>query len=289
MPTFLLTWNSNSSKSKWESLADDVEAVRNGESRDEGRRWSVGVRKSGIAPGDRFFMLRQGPEPRGIMASGRIESDVYEDSHWDDPARTANYVDITFDALIDPAEEPDRLVPMRELLQRFGERFKRVQSSGQIIPDDVADELEQMWTERVGERHEGEEEDEDQPDEEGDDDYEPLPEQVSDEERFVEGAVRSISVNAYERSAAARRACVKHWGACCCVCDFDFEQVYGEIGKDYIHVHHLAALADIGEEYEVDPIKDLRPVCPNCHAMIHSQEPPLTVKRLRQIVRRNRA
>lgn len=43
-----------------------------------------------------------------------------------------------------------------------------------------------------------------------------------------------------------------------------FTDMYGDIGKDFIHVHHLL----IGEEYVVDHIKDLRPVCPNCHAML---------------------
>jgi 5-methylcytosine-specific restriction protein A len=28
-------------------------------------------------------------------------------------------------------------------------------------------------------------------------------------------------------------------------------------------------LSGIGVEYEVNPIEDLRPVCPNCHAAIH--------------------
>lgn len=287
MATFLLTWNPNNSR--WDSLADDVEAVRNGEPLDEESNWSVGVRKSGIGRGDRFFMLRQGPEPRGIMASGTVQSEVWQDQRWTGEG-TANYVDITFDALIDPDEEPDHLVPIRELIERFEGRFYfiRVQSSGQRLPDDVADEIGRMWTERVGERRGDVDEQEDDGTEEPADNYESLTEQVSEDVEYVEGAVRVVSVNAYERSTAARQACIEHWGTRCCVCDFDFEQIYGGIGKDYIHVHHLVSLAEITEEYEVDPVNDLRPVCPNCHAMIHTQHPPLTMKRLRQIVRRNR-
>ena len=53
------------------------------------------------------------------------------------------------------------------------------------------------------------------------------------------------------------------------VCEFNFEAFYGERGKGFIHVHHLSSLAEIGQEYEVDPVNDLRPVCPNCHAMLH--------------------
>ena len=47
--------------------------------------------------------------------------------------------------------------------------------------------------------------------------------------------------------------------------------MYGEIGKDFIHVHHLIPLNEIGKEYIVDYKNDLIPVCPNCHAMLHRE------------------
>ncbi|UPL23054.1 HNH endonuclease [Alcaligenes faecalis] len=97
-----------------------------------------------------------------------------------------------------------------------------------------------------------------------------LPEEVS--ETFIEGAKKTITVNSYERNSAARNACIKEHGVICVVCDFNFELTYGERGKGFIHVHHLRPLAELGQEYEVDPINDLRPVCPNCHAMLHQKE-----------------
>lgn len=84
-----------------------------------------------------------------------------------------------------------------------------------------------------------------------------------------EGATRTITVNAYERSAAAKAECKNHYGTNCVICGFSFAKTFGEFAKDFIHIHHLVALADIGKEYNVDPIEDLRPVCPNCHAAIH--------------------
>jgi 5-methylcytosine-specific restriction protein A len=45
--------------------------------------------------------------------------------------------------------------------------------------------------------------------------------------------------------------------------------VFGPEAEGFIHVHHLIPLSTIGTEYLVDPINDLRPVCPNCHAVIH--------------------
>lgn len=101
---------------------------------------------------------------------------------------------------------------------------------------------------------------------------------------LIEGASDTVLVNAYERNAAARMACIGHFGATCAVCTFDFEYVYGQVGAGFIHVHHLVPLSEIGESYVVDPIKHLRPVCPNCHAMIHRKEPPYSLDELRALI-----
>ncbi|MEK0337667.1 MAG: hypothetical protein QQN41_09575, partial [Nitrosopumilus sp.] len=76
-------------------------------------------------------------------------------------------------------------------------------------------------------------------------------------ETFVEGAVRAISINAYERKAKARKICIQHYGTLCSVCECNLKDKYGDIGDGYIHVHHIKPLAEIGAEYELDPIKDL--------------------------------
>jgi len=86
---------------------------------------------------------------------------------------------------------------------------------------------------------------------------------------YIEGALKEIKVNAYERDRKARQACIDFHGTDCKVCGLDFGSRYGEIGVGFIHVHHVVPLASIGDEYEVDPVKDLVPVCPNCHAMLH--------------------
>ncbi len=96
-----------------------------------------------------------------------------------------------------------------------------------------------------------------------------LPEEVSEPSLYSEGACRRVSVNAYERDENARRECIKHYGPTCCICGFDFGDAYGEEARGYIHVHHLRPLSEVGGEYVVDPVEDLRPVCPNCHAVLH--------------------
>jgi len=111
------------------------------------------------------------------------------------------------------------------------------------------------------------------------------PDKVVNYSTYHEGALRQIYINAYERDRNARNDCLKHYGYKCCVCDFDFEKTYGEIGKKYIHVHHLKPLSEIKEEYEIDPINDLRPICPNCHAMVHRFRTAISIEDLRKSLR----
>lgn len=99
---------------------------------------------------------------------------------------------------------------------------------------------------------------------------------------LFEGAKKQITVNVYERNVRARRFCIDKYGYKCCVCNFNFEKFYGEIGKEFIEVHHLKPLNEISEAYQVDPINDLRPICPNCHAMVHRTN--LSIEELKAIV-----
>ncbi len=110
------------------------------------------------------------------------------------------------------------------------------------------------------------------------------PEEIPVAATHTEGSIRQILVNAYERSSAARAACLAHYGHACSVCDFDFGKAYGPIGNDFIHVHHIKEIASIAEEYEVNPIQDLRPVCPNCHAMLHKRKPAYMIGDLKQLL-----
>ena len=104
-----------------------------------------------------------------------------------------------------------------------------------------------------------------------------IPEEVSDTKAIFEGALRRISVNSYERNPEARRKCLEHYGAICVICGFDFAKTYGSVGKGFIHVHHLKELSEVKKEYKVDPINDLRPICPNCHAIVHRRKPVYSI------------
>ncbi len=103
-----------------------------------------------------------------------------------------------------------------------------------------------------------------------------------DDEKLYEGALMKVNVNKYERNQKARRECVAKKGYQCLVCGRDFEATYGEIGKNFIHVHHLTPISSIGQEYELNVDTDLAPVCPNCHYMLHRKDPPYTIEELRE-------
>lgn len=118
-----------------------------------------------------------------------------------------------------------------------------------------------------------------------------IPEEVSEPTgTFNEGAVKRVRVNAYERNPKARRACIEHYAEDdgrirCQICGFEFSERYGEALIGMIHIHHLVEISSIREQYEVDPEKDLIPVCPNCHAVIHSRNPPYTPDEVREMIR----
>lgn len=114
------------------------------------------------------------------------------------------------------------------------------------------------------------------------------PEEIGTAEALIEGAKKQVTVNAFERNVTARRQCVARYGYICSACEFDFEEVYGEIGREFIHVHHLVELSTVGTEYRIDPVRDLRPVCPNCHAMLHRRKPAYSIKELREHLSKSR-
>lgn len=93
--------------------------------------------------------------------------------------------------------------------------------------------------------------------------------EIQDPAGLPEGAKKHVWVVTYERSAKARNECIAHYGTSCYVCGFSFENRYGQVASGYIHVHHLIPLHKIGSTYVVDPKADLRPICPNCHAVVH--------------------
>lgn len=110
--------------------------------------------------------------------------------------------------------------------------------------------------------------------------------EVDPDQTYSEGETKQVLINTYERNPIARKKCIEHYGLNCQVCDFNFENKFGVLGKEFIHVHHKIELATVGKKYSVNPITDLIPVCPNCHSMLHKKRPvAYTISELKQILR----
>ena len=99
-----------------------------------------------------------------------------------------------------------------------------------------------------------------------------------------EGGIQDRLSKVYVRDPRARRQCIKKYGARCFVCNFSFEERYGRVAKGFIHVHHVRPLSDIGREHAVD-LANLRPVCPNCHAVLHMRDPTYSIEELKAFLR----
>lgn len=99
---------------------------------------------------------------------------------------------------------------------------------------------------------------------------------------LLEGEEREVVLTRYERNPELRKACLAHFGYRCQVCGIDFEKVYGALGHEYIEVHHLRPISTFKQSHPVDPVRDLVPLCANCHAMIHrGKERVLTLNELK--------
>ena len=258
MRSFLMVWNP--ARWSWEERENDL--VR---SEKEGS-WSCGNRKD-LPVGSRIFLIRLGREPKGLVGAGISLSKPKKGPHFDPvnaaEGKSALYVKIRWHSLCRTPK-----IPMARLERPpFAEFRWTAQGSGIEIPGHLAEALASEWA--VADQ----------------DDAFRIPEEVALDSGYLEGAVRTALINVYERDPRARDECIRHHGTTCSVCGLDFGAVYGDIAKDFIHVHHVVPLCTVGRGYKVNPVKDLRPVCPNCHAVLHMQDPPMETGELRRRLR----
>lgn len=110
---------------------------------------------------------------------------------------------------------------------------------------------------------------------------------VYDENVLIEeGSKRIKEAQTYERSKLLRNYAVDHYTVdghiACIVCTFDFLEVYGEIGRGYVEIHHQKSVFQYEDEdmamFMAKALDNVVPVCANCHRMIHrKRSAPLTV------------
>lgn len=102
-----------------------------------------------------------------------------------------------------------------------------------------------------------------------------------------EGNKTSYFGTRYERNKDLRLKAIAIHGVSCKACGFNFEKVYGEYAKGFIHVHHLVPISIYGEEKAVNPQTDLVTLCANCHAVIHkNRDNTLSVEQLKEMLKR---
>ena len=254
MSAYLYTWNP--SRWAWVDQADAVYRVNNGDQYD--MYWSCGNTKK-IAIGDIFFLVRLGEDPKGIIGCGYVSSTPYELPHWDETkaeeGKTALRTDLLFKALADVP-----IISINTLQQRYPTYNWTPQGGGQTIPEQISGELFAELQRSVG--------------------FGFASESPAEVRLYAEGKCRTVTSRTYDRSPQARQACIAHYGYNCFACGFNFGSTYGSLGETYIEVRHLRQIADVGDEYLIDPVKDLRPVCANCHRMLHRRRPPLSIEEL---------
>ncbi|MCY3687609.1 MAG: HNH endonuclease [Gammaproteobacteria bacterium] len=100
---------------------------------------------------------------------------------------------------------------------------------------------------------------------------------------YPEGAMTTVQTNRYERDRRNRAAAIAIHGTTCNGCGLEMGTRYGSIAAGLIDIHHVTPVSKLAAGYIIDPKRDLVPLCPNCHAVVHRQVPPLTVNELRKL------
>ena len=101
-----------------------------------------------------------------------------------------------------------------------------------------------------------------------------------------EGAAKSEILTKYERSHLNRSLCLAYHGYNCKACNINLKEQYGDIARNFIHVHHLYPISESGKTIP-NPITDFVPLCPNCHSISHLRKPPLTIEEIQNMIKKN--
>ncbi len=100
-----------------------------------------------------------------------------------------------------------------------------------------------------------------------------------------EGRLKAYYTTLHERNPKNREAAIRIHGVDCKVCGMNFGKMYGELGKNYIEIHHKKPLYLTKENVPINIKTDLVPVCPNCHRMLHRyKDRILSIEELKAII-----
>lgn len=86
---------------------------------------------------------------------------------------------------------------------------------------------------------------------------------------------------AFARNPGLVKAARAIRGFTCEACDFNFEETYGSLGREYIECHHVDPLGNRDQPTTSTTVRNVRMLCANCHRMVHRERPPIQVEVLR--------
>jgi 5-methylcytosine-specific restriction enzyme A len=262
--TFLLTWNPKAWI--WEDFDIMISDVQTKGSKR--MSWSCG-RSKNIQPDDQFYLMRVGKSKPGIVGFGVVKSHPFTGPHFSEQDKTAQYVDIEFDTLLD-VEKEDPVLSLQTLKQEMPDQLWTPQASGTSIKTAYVDKLDKLWFNHLTSHRFT---------------VNPLTIIIPPSRELLEGGKYSVVQTRYERHPLARQICLDAYGYICNICSFDFEEKYGPLGRAFIHVHHIIPVSEKGQSMPTNPEKDLIPVCPNCHAMLHRSRETMHPDTLREIIK----
>ncbi|HKU31187.1 MAG TPA: HNH endonuclease [Arthrobacter sp.] len=258
MAAVILGWD----PSRWTGWNYDTVIEQIAETGEYRERWGVGGHH--IQPGTEAWLFLQGQyeHGRGLIGHGTIMSEPFAVPDQSDPSSSSNYVDVCFDALLPlgsqiPVDVLERAVPLIQ--------WSTFRTAGHPLPALGVSEVRRLWRDHAAAL-------------------------VPDPLALVpgghpEGAVARVTVNRYEHSPHSRRACLAFHGTTCSACGFSFEERYGEVAKDFVQVHHIVPVSQLGPGYVLDPVADLIPLCANCHSVAHlGVSSPRSVHELRELI-----
>ena len=239
MSMYLLTWNPE--KWPWKEMEEEIIKIKTDGS--VTTWWNCRSKKPQSS--DLFFIMMVGTKKNGIFCSGivdTLEKNVFSEFS----KKITNILYGKINVLLDP--NTDNILGVKELNEKFPQQKRwEPQQSGIEINETIQDEFESYWINFLRTKKE----------------FKNL------KKEHIEGSIQKKLFTYRERNGEARDKCIEHYGYTCQICKKSMAEIYGDIGKDYIHVHHIDFLSNTSEKHKVDPIKDLIPVCPNCHSMLH--------------------
>ncbi len=111
---------------------------------------------------------------------------------------------------------------------------------------------------------------------------------IDDEEEFPEGRILTQLHMIRERNPSAvrrkkRQVLDRTSHLRCEACEFDFLDVYGELGRAFAECHHQVPISELHPDQSTR-LTDLAIVCANCHRMLHRSRPLLAVEALRKLI-----